>query len=84
MNILVVGGAGYVGGGIVDNLKDNHHVTVYDSLIYEESFRKDVDFVYGDVRDHEKLKKLLQVPLYDFRNDMLRLESGEADTNIVE
>ena len=59
MNILVVGGAGYVGGGIVDNLKDNHHVTVYDSLIYEESFRKDVDFVYGDVRDHEKLKKLL-------------------------
>ena len=59
MNILVVGGAGYVGGGIVDNLKDNHHVTVYDSLIYEESFRKDVDFVYGDVRDHDKLKKLL-------------------------
>ena len=59
MKILVVGGAGYVGGGIVDNLKDNHHVTVYDSLIYEESFRKDVDFVYGDVRDHEKLKKLL-------------------------
>ena len=32
----------------------------------------------------EKLKKLLQVTLYDFRNDMLRLESGEADTNIVE
>ncbi len=59
MKILVVGGAGYVGGGIVDNLKDNHHVTVYDSLIYEESFRKDVDFVYGDVRDHDKLKKLL-------------------------
>ena len=59
MNILVVGGAGYVGGGIVDNLKDNHHVTVYDSLIYEESFRKDVDFVYGDIRDRNKLKKLL-------------------------
>ena len=32
----------------------------------------------------KKLKKLLQVPLYDFRNDMLRLENGEADTNIVE
>ena len=32
----------------------------------------------------EKLKKLFQVPLYDFRNDMLRLENGEADTNIVE
>ena len=32
----------------------------------------------------EKLKKLLQVPLYDFRNDMLRLQNGEIDTNIVE
>ena len=59
MNILVVGGAGYVGGGIVDKLKKNHQVTVYDSLIYEESFRKDVNFVYGDIRDHSKLIKLL-------------------------
>jgi len=32
----------------------------------------------------EKLKKLMQVPLYDFRNDMLRLENNEIDTNIVE
>jgi len=59
VNVLVVGGAGYVGGGIVDKLKENHSVTVYDSLIYEESYRKDVKFVYGDVRDHEKLLELL-------------------------
>ena len=25
----------------------------------------------------EKLKKLIQVPLYDFRNDILRLPKGE-------
>ena len=59
MKVLVVGGAGYVGGGIVDKLKENHSVTVYDSLIYEESYRKDVKFVYGDIRDHEKLLELL-------------------------
>ena len=59
MNILVVGGAGYVGGGIVDKLKKNHNVTVYDSLIYEESYRKEVDFVYGDIRDQKKLLPLL-------------------------
>ena len=59
MNILVVGGAGYVGGGIVDTLKQNHSVTVYDSLIYEESYRKDVDFVNGDIRDTDKLLPLL-------------------------
>ena len=60
MNILIVGGAGYVGGGIVDKLKKHHQVTVYDSLIYEESYRKDVNFVYGDVRDQSKLLKLFK------------------------
>lgn len=60
MNVLVVGGAGYVGGGIVDKLKQTHNVTVYDSLIYEESYRKDVNFVYGDIRDHDKLLPLLK------------------------
>ncbi len=59
MKVLIVGGAGYVGGGIVDKLKQKHEVTVYDSLVYEESFRKDVDFVYGDIRDHDKLLPLL-------------------------
>lgn len=59
MNILVVGGAGYVGGGIVDNLKKNYNVTVYDSLIYEESYRKDINFVNGDIRDTDKLLPLL-------------------------
>ena len=56
---MVVGGAGYVGGGIVDKLKENHNVTVFDSLIYEESYRKDVNFVYGDIRDKDKLLSLL-------------------------
>lgn len=60
MNVLVVGGAGYVGGGIVDKLKEKHNVTVYDSLIYEESYRKDVNFVYGDIREKDKLLTLFE------------------------
>ena len=59
MKILVVGGAGYVGGGIVDKLVPNHEVTVYDSLVYETSYRKDVNFIYGDIRDHKKLNSIL-------------------------
>jgi len=59
VNILVVGGAGYVGGGIVDLLNVNHQVTVYDSLVYESSFRKKVDFVFGDIRDYKKLNKIV-------------------------
>jgi nucleoside-diphosphate-sugar epimerase len=57
MNILVVGGAGYVGGAVVDALADTHnHVRIYDALLYEEAFRKPGDFVYGDVRDHDRLR----------------------------
>ena len=59
MKVLIVGGAGYVGGGIVDLLGENHEIKVYDSLIYEESYRKDVPFVYGDIRDQDLLKQQL-------------------------
>lgn len=58
-NILVVGGAGYVGGAVTDILlkkKEKYNVRVYDLLMYEETYRKPVDFVFGDVLDTDKLK----------------------------
>jgi nucleoside-diphosphate-sugar epimerase len=55
MNVLVAGGAGYVGGAVTDLLAASHNTRVYDALLYEESYRKPVDFVYGDVRDTERL-----------------------------
>lgn len=52
MNILIVGGAGYVGGAVTDILlKTDHNIRIFDNLMYEESFRKQVDFIYGDIRD---------------------------------
>jgi nucleoside-diphosphate-sugar epimerase len=58
--VLVVGGAGYVGGAVTDHLQEQEHdVRVYDNLLYEESYRKPGDFVYGDVRDQGLLKQLL-------------------------
>lgn len=63
-NTLVVGGAGYVGGCLVDSLrKYQHSITVYDNLIYENHFLKSVPFVFGDVRDREKLSSIL--PKFD-------------------
>jgi len=60
MNILLVGGAGYLGGALTDILADSDHdVLVYDLLLYEETYRKDVPFVRGDVREYEKLQKYL-------------------------
>jgi nucleoside-diphosphate-sugar epimerase len=52
MNVLVVGGAGYIGGCLTDELRARgHHVTVFDRLLYEERFLKEVPFVFGDVRN---------------------------------
>src|SRR5262245_5135806 len=57
MNVLVVGGAGYVGGAVSDLLRaTEHHVRIYDALLYEEAFRKPGDFVFGDVRDVGSLR----------------------------
>jgi nucleoside-diphosphate-sugar epimerase len=57
MKVLVVGGAGYIGGALTDLLmaSKDYSVRVYDALLYEEAFRKRVDFVFGDIRDHARL-----------------------------
>ena len=58
--ILITGGAGYLGGALTDALRtSDHEVRVYDVLLYEESYRKDVPFAYGDVRDHARLQRHL-------------------------
>ncbi len=58
--VLVVGGAGYIGGAVTNILLDKKiPFTVYDNLTYENHYLKPVEFLYGDVRDYKKLKKLL-------------------------
>lgn len=55
--ILVAGGAGYVGGYLVDLALDfGHEVRVYDKLLYEDAYLKKVDFRFGDILDMEALK----------------------------
>lgn len=61
MKVLVVGGAGYIGGAVTDILtKRKIPCTVYDTLLYEQHFLKPVDFIAGDIRDSKKLKKVLK------------------------
>src|SRR3990167_4979048 len=58
-SVLVVGGAGYVGGITTDLLAAaGHRVTVFDNLMYEKRYLKDCNFIYGDVRDTAKLLKI--------------------------
>lgn len=56
---LIVGGAGYVGGCLTDILSPQADVVVYDSLLYEDRYLKDVEFVHGDVRDRDKLLRII-------------------------
>jgi nucleoside-diphosphate-sugar epimerase len=54
--VLLVGGAGYIGGLTCDYIREaGMDITVYDNLLYEDRFLKDISFIYGDVRDTEKL-----------------------------
>jgi nucleoside-diphosphate-sugar epimerase len=61
VKVLVVGGAGYLGGALTDILlKTKHDVRVYDALLYEDSYLKEVPFVLGDVRNRKHIKEQLK------------------------
>ena len=63
MNILVTGGAGYIGSVVVEELvRDGHEVTVYDNLSkgHRESVPAAVDFVEGELLDSAKFTNTLQ------------------------
>ena len=58
--VLVVGGAGYIGGFLTDHLIENKlDVTVYDNLLFETRYLKENNFIYGDIRDTEKLSSIV-------------------------
>ena len=74
---MIVGGAGYIGGYLTDLLSFKqqkgefptlqYNVLVYDSLVYEDRFLKQVHFKRGDIRDYPRLKKTIE----DFKPDCI-------------
>lgn len=58
--VLIVGGAGYVGGWFTDSaIEAGHEVRVIDNLTYEDAFLKDVDFHFTDITDFDSVKSHL-------------------------
>lgn len=58
-NILVTGGAGFIGSNIVDDLlKDGYNVTVFDNLStgFRKNLPREVEFIQGDTSKVEELK----------------------------
>jgi len=67
MNILITGGAGYIGSELTQYLLDEgHSVVCYDNLMYDPTSllryttNERFTFVKGDVRNHRKLKECLK------------------------
>ena len=61
MNILVTGGAGYIGSVVVEEcLKAGHETTVLDNLVkgHKEMVDPAASFVEGDLNDRKLLKKV--------------------------
>lgn len=68
MNILVTGGAGFIGSFIVDELiKKEHFVRIYDNLEQQvhldkipDYLNKNAEFIKCDMNDHDTLKKVIK------------------------
>lgn len=66
--VLVVGGAGYLGGAVVDLIKRENpyaYVKVYDNLLFERQYLKKVPFQFGDIRDRHALLSLIEGEDFD-------------------
>jgi len=59
--MLLVGGVGYIGGCVTDLFSGlpDYEITVYDNLLYESRYLKEVNFIYGDIRDEAKLGAII-------------------------
>ncbi|HEU4477509.1 MAG TPA: UDP-glucose 4-epimerase GalE [Pyrinomonadaceae bacterium] len=63
MNILVTGGAGYIGSVVAEELlSDGHEVTVYDNLSkgHRAAVAPAAEFIQADLQDSERLRTALR------------------------
>ena len=59
MKLLVVGGAGYVGGALTDLMNQlSMDFGVLDNLLYEDRYLKKVQFYRADIRETQKLLEI--------------------------
>jgi nucleoside-diphosphate-sugar epimerase len=98
-NVLVTGGAGYVGAVLVPKLLDQgYHVTVLDWFLYGENpDHANLTKIKGDLRDHKTVAKTLQNidavihlacisndPSFELNPELSRTINFDATKNLVD
>lgn len=95
MNILVTGGAGFIGSHVVDRyIKEGHHVTVVDNLITGKlkNLNPEAKFYKIDIRDKDGIEEMFKNNKIDYINhhaaqmDVRRSVADpmyDADVNIL-
>jgi UDP-glucose 4-epimerase len=82
LNILITGGAGYIGGTVADLLvKSGDSVTIYDNLSHGHSslLPAGADFVHGDIGDRTALDRLFSSRNFDgVMHFAALIEAGES------
>ena len=81
MNILVTGGAGYIGGTLTRLLLSlGHTVTVYDNLCHSRrtAVAANADFVEGEIADRALLEKTLNRRFDGVMHFAALIEAGES------
>lgn len=61
-NILITGGAGYIGSHIVERLVKKKNIIILDNLItgHKRLINKKAKFINGDIKDKRKLIKIIK------------------------
>lgn len=82
MQILVTGGAGYIGSATAEALlKAGHSVTVYDSLVtgHRQAVPAGAEFIHADLADAARLTTVLQAGKYEaVMHFAAFIEAGES------
>jgi UDP-glucose 4-epimerase len=82
MNILVIGGAGYIGSATAAHfLAAGHQVTIFDNLSrgHRQSIPREVTFIEGDLGDRTALNVLFQAQKFDaVAHFAAFIEAGES------
>ena len=84
-NILVTGGAGYIGSHIIEQLvKTNANIIILDNLVtgFKKLINKNAKFINGDIKNLKKLIKIIDNNEIDSIIHLAAyLNISEAETN---